>query len=264
MHGEQHQGTGISLGWTDRARLREPTNTRYVEVKVKRNNSILNANTGTVPKCSRHKVFTLSRLCRRRVYYGVRAPDEKEIETWRGTRMAGRRLVVDFLLCIIALHAPGIALAQSVKSTYEKDRDLKKYKKYAWGSNYLLTRQHPQDEARINLELLKLHQQGFGVELFRMDQAELSPSSTKQASQISMPEHSVIEMERTRSAPPGRSSVESSSTFGFNSLCEMRTTPIIDAARKSRLEWSCPQRIYDANKSMDKLEEMLINTFKKR
>src|SRR5271170_3619801 len=66
----------------------------------------------------------------------------------------GKRLAVILVLCVIALHAPDIALAQKVKSTYDKTADFKKFKKYAWGSNYLLTRQHPEDQARINLAII--------------------------------------------------------------------------------------------------------------
>jgi hypothetical protein len=31
---------------------------------------------------------------------------------------------------------------------------FKKYRKYAWGENYLLTRQRPDDQARINMAII--------------------------------------------------------------------------------------------------------------
>jgi hypothetical protein len=68
--------------------------------------------------------------------------------------MPGRRLAVTFLLCISALHPPNYATAQNVKSTFDKSMDFKKYKKYAWGSNYLLTRQPKEERERINMAII--------------------------------------------------------------------------------------------------------------
>ena len=68
--------------------------------------------------------------------------------------ISGRRVAAAILLCVVALHAPGDARAQSVKSTFDKSADFKKYKKYEWGSNYLLTRQRPEDQAQINLAII--------------------------------------------------------------------------------------------------------------
>src|SRR5580704_14200656 len=66
----------------------------------------------------------------------------------------GRRLVVLVLLCVSLLHPPDNAVAQNVKSTFDKSADFKKYKKYAWGSNYLLTRQTKEDQERINMAIV--------------------------------------------------------------------------------------------------------------
>jgi hypothetical protein len=68
--------------------------------------------------------------------------------------MSGKRMAVTFLLCVSALHLPDSAHAQDVKSNHDKSTDFKKYKKYAWGSNYLLTRQPPEDQARINIAII--------------------------------------------------------------------------------------------------------------
>jgi hypothetical protein len=84
--------------------------------------------------------------------------------------MAGRRLALTFLLCVIVLHTAGNALAQNVKSTYEKTADFKKYKKYKWGSNYLLTRQRPEDQARINLAIVDSINRDLQAGGFAMDQ----------------------------------------------------------------------------------------------
>ncbi|MGC2528612.1 MAG: DUF4136 domain-containing protein [Candidatus Acidiferrum sp.] len=68
--------------------------------------------------------------------------------------MLARRAGVLILLFIAALQIPDRISAQNVKSTFDKTTDFKKYKKYGWGSNYLLTRQRPEDQARINLAII--------------------------------------------------------------------------------------------------------------
>jgi Domain of unknown function (DUF4136) len=68
--------------------------------------------------------------------------------------MSGSRLAVAFLLCASVLHPPDNAVAQNVKSTFDKSVDFKKYKKYTWGSNYLLTRQTKEDQERINMAII--------------------------------------------------------------------------------------------------------------
>src|SRR5271169_1451140 len=84
----------------------------------------------------------------------------------RRSIMLARRVGVAILLCIGTLQAPDGTLAQNVKSIYDKTTDFKKYKNYAWGHNYLLTRQRPEDQARINLAIIDsinrdLHASGF-------------------------------------------------------------------------------------------------------
>jgi hypothetical protein len=68
--------------------------------------------------------------------------------------MTGRRLAILILLCVCALSVADNAFAQSVKSKYDKSADFKKYKKYAWGSNYLLTQQRPEEQGRINAAIV--------------------------------------------------------------------------------------------------------------
>ena len=68
--------------------------------------------------------------------------------------MSGRQLVFIFLLCASVLHPPEQAVAQDVKSSYDKSADFKKYKKYTWGANYLLTRQPKDVQERINKAII--------------------------------------------------------------------------------------------------------------
>jgi hypothetical protein len=68
--------------------------------------------------------------------------------------MPGRRSVVAVLLCIGVLYAVGNAVGQDVKSTFEKSADFAKYKKYTWGSNYLLTQQTKDVQERINMAIV--------------------------------------------------------------------------------------------------------------
>ncbi|HKT46755.1 MAG TPA: DUF4136 domain-containing protein [Candidatus Acidoferrales bacterium] len=59
------------------------------------------------------------------------------------------RLALALSLSFTVLTAP--SLSQKVKSNYDKSADFASYKRYAWGSNYLLlARQPPQDKPRIN------------------------------------------------------------------------------------------------------------------
>ncbi|MGA7191937.1 MAG: hypothetical protein WBY66_25805, partial [Candidatus Acidiferrales bacterium] len=63
--------------------------------------------------------------------------------------MSGRQLAV-FLFCFGVLLTSSGAVAQDVKSTFDKSVDFAKYKKYTWGSNYLLTQQPKDVQERIN------------------------------------------------------------------------------------------------------------------
>jgi hypothetical protein len=68
--------------------------------------------------------------------------------------MPGRRLAITFLLSVSVLHLPDNAVAQNVKSSFDKSVDFKKYKRYTWGSNYLLTRQTKDVQERINMAII--------------------------------------------------------------------------------------------------------------
>lgn len=68
--------------------------------------------------------------------------------------MPGRRLLAAFLLCVGMLHPLGNAAAQSAKVIFDKSVDFTKYKKYTWGSNYLLTQQPKDVQERINMAIV--------------------------------------------------------------------------------------------------------------
>jgi hypothetical protein len=68
--------------------------------------------------------------------------------------MPRRQLAVAFLICISALCPSGTASGQNVKSTFDKSVDFMKYKKYTWGSNYLLTVQPKDVQERINMAIV--------------------------------------------------------------------------------------------------------------
>lgn len=77
----------------------------------------------------------------------------------------GRCLAVVFL-CAGVLQLPDHIAAQNVKASFDKSADFKKYKKYAWGSNYLLTQQSKADQERINMAIIdsinrNLQSEGF-------------------------------------------------------------------------------------------------------
>ena len=68
--------------------------------------------------------------------------------------MHGRRLAVAFLLFVGALQPSRNAVAQKVKVSFDKSADFTKYKKYSWGSNYLLTQQPKDVQERINMAIV--------------------------------------------------------------------------------------------------------------
>jgi Domain of unknown function (DUF4136) len=75
------------------------------------------------------------------------------MERVRRQILSGRRLVVALLLCV-GMHPLGTVAAQSAKVTFDKSVDFTKYKKYTWGSNYLLTQQPKDVQERINMAIV--------------------------------------------------------------------------------------------------------------
>jgi hypothetical protein len=68
--------------------------------------------------------------------------------------MRRSRLAITFLLFVSVLRPAGNAAPQNVKSTFDKSADFTKYKKYTWGSNYLLTQQPKDIQDRINMAIV--------------------------------------------------------------------------------------------------------------
>ena len=68
--------------------------------------------------------------------------------------MPGTGSVITLLLCVSVLYQPGSAFPQDVKSTFDKSADFTKYKKYSWGSNYLLTQQSKEVQEQINMAIV--------------------------------------------------------------------------------------------------------------
>ena len=68
--------------------------------------------------------------------------------------MHGTRSVIALLLCVSVLCQPSSAFPQDVKSTFDKSTDFAKYKKYSWGSNYLLTQQPKEVQEQINMAIV--------------------------------------------------------------------------------------------------------------
>jgi hypothetical protein len=171
--------------------------------------------------------------------------------------MAGRRLALTFLLCVIVLHTPGNALAQNVKSTYVKTADFKKYKKYKWGSNYLLTRQRPEDQARINLAIVDSINRDLQAGGFVMDQE--APDFIIIYEAGSLPKSDVgpqrdLTVTDMVNYSWGNLGGITSDVWAY-SLAKMKIT-ITDAATKTPV-WVAlaSMKIHDANKLMENLKQ---------
>lgn len=68
--------------------------------------------------------------------------------------MSGRPLAVTVLLCVGVLLQSHNTDAQKVNVSFDKSADFTKYKKYTWGSNYLLTQQPKDVQERINMAIV--------------------------------------------------------------------------------------------------------------
>ncbi len=54
-----------------------------------------------------------------------------------------------FAVLVGAIFCAGPVHAQKVKYSFDKSIDFQHYKRYAWGKNYLITRQQPEDQKAI-------------------------------------------------------------------------------------------------------------------
>jgi hypothetical protein len=171
--------------------------------------------------------------------------------------MFGRRMALGFLLCISVLHPSGNALAQDVKSTFDKSVDFKKYKKYSWGSNYLLTRQTKQDQERINMAIIDSINRNLQASGFVED--DKNPDFRIIYEAGGLPKADVGSQRELYAADLpayawGNLGGISSDTWAY-SLAKMQIT-VTDAATKSTL-WQAmaSQKIRDPEKFAEKLKE---------
>ena len=171
--------------------------------------------------------------------------------------MSGRRLAVVFLLCASVLHPPDNAVAQNVKSTFDKSVDFKKYKKYTWGSNYLLTRQTKQDQERINMAIIDSINRNLQASGFVED--DKNPDFRIIYEAGGLPKADVGSQRELYAADLpayawGNLGGISSDTWAY-SLAKMQIT-VTDAATKSIL-WQAmaSQKIRDPEKFAEKLKE---------
>jgi hypothetical protein len=67
-----------------------------------------------------------------------------------GPGKLGRQAVARWLLTLVLFVTPASVFGQKVETQYDKAAHFKTYKRYAWNKNYLLTRQHPEDQAQID------------------------------------------------------------------------------------------------------------------
>jgi hypothetical protein len=168
-----------------------------------------------------------------------------------------RRLVVSVLLCVSVLNLPDNAVAQNVKSTFDKSADFKKYKKYAWGSNYLLTRQTKEDQERINMAIVDSINRNLQAEGFVED--DKNPDFRIAYEAGGLPKADVGAQRDLYATDVVNWSWGNlggiSSDVWVYSLAKMQIT-VTDAATKSQL-WQAmaSQKIRDTNKFANNLKE---------
>jgi Domain of unknown function (DUF4136) len=173
--------------------------------------------------------------------------------------MLPRRLGVAILLCIGALQVPDGTHAQDVKSSYDKTVNFKKYKNYAWGSNYLLTRQPPEDQARINLAIVDsinrdLQASGFVLEQKSPDFIIIYEAGGLPKSDVG-PQRDLSVTDMVNYSWGNLGGI--SSDVWVYSLAKMKIT-VTDAATKSTV-WQAmaSKKIRDPMKLMDNLKDFV-------
>ena len=170
--------------------------------------------------------------------------------------MPGRRLAV-FLLCFGVLRTPGNAAAQDVKSTFDKSVDFTKYKKYTWGSNYLLTQQPKDVQERINMAIVdsinrNLQARGF-VEDDKNPDFRVTYEAGGQPQADVGPQRPLYASDMVGYYWGDLSGI--SSDVWISSLAKVKIT-VTDAATKRTLwEATASKRIHDPMKFKNKLQE---------
>ena len=170
--------------------------------------------------------------------------------------MPGRQLAV-FLFCFGVLLTSGGAVAQNVKSTFDKSVDFAKYKKYTWGSNYLLTLQPKDVQERINIAIVDSINRNLRARGFVEDDQNPDFRVTYEAG--GQPKTDVG-AQRNLYAPDvvgyyWGDLTGISSDVWVSSLAKVKIT-VTDAATKSSLwEATASDRIRDPKKFKSKLQE---------
>jgi hypothetical protein len=164
---------------------------------------------------------------------------------------------VVFLLCFGVLHTPGNAVAQDVKSTFDKSADFTKYKKYTWGSNYLLTQQPKDVQERINMAIVDSINRNLQARGFVEDDKNPDIRVTYEAG--GQPQADVGAQRPLYASDMGGyywgdlSGI--SSDVWISSLAKVKIT-VTDAATKRTLwEATASKRIHDPLKFKNKLQE---------
>jgi hypothetical protein len=171
--------------------------------------------------------------------------------------MPGRRLTAAFLFCIFVLYPQGRAVAQKVKSTFDKSADFRKYKKYTWGSNYLLTRQTKEVQEQINMAIVDSINRNLQAEGFVED--DNNPDFRIAYEAGGLPKADVGAQRALYASDMagyywGNLSGISSDVWVY-SLAELQIT-VTNAATKSNLwQATASQKIRDAKKFGNNLQE---------
>jgi hypothetical protein len=185
--------------------------------------------------------------------------------------MSGRRLAVVFLLSLALLRPQGSTVAQNVKSTFEKSVNFSKYKKYTWGSNYLLTQQATEVQERINMAIVDSINRNLRAGGFGEDDKDPDFRITYEAG--GMPKTEVGAQRYLYAADMqnyywGGSLTGISSDVWVSSLAKMEIT-VTDAATKTILwQATASQKIHDPKKfgnnlqqNMDKFIQKTMKSF---
>lgn len=189
------------------------------------------------------------------------------MERVRRQILSGRLLVVALLLCV-GMHPLGTVAAQSAKVTFDKSVDFTKYKKYTWGSNYLLTQQPKDVQERINMAIVDSINRNLQAKGFVEDDKNPDFRITYEAG--GQPNADVGAQRNLYASDMvgyywGNVSGISSDVW-VSTLAELKIT-VTDAATKNNLwESTVSKKIRDPKKFKNKLQEnvdkLIQNTMK--
>jgi hypothetical protein len=180
--------------------------------------------------------------------------------------MSGRRLAVVLLLCLGLLHLAGDAVAQNVKSTFDKSVDFSKYRKYTWGANYLLTQQTKEVQERINMAIVDSINRNLRAGGFVEDDKDPDFRITFEAG--GMPKTDVGAQRYLYAADMqnyywGGSLTGISSDVWVSSLAKMEIT-VTDAATKTQLwQATASQKFHDPKKFVNNLQQNVDKVIQK-